>query len=75
MNAGSMDFKEQFDDITRTILSNQTEALKNLTDKVWLTFINDVTRQKLCSRTAILSSLYTSGFASCGKRWDKFYAL
>ena len=26
--------KDQFEDITRTILSNQTEALKNLTTKV-----------------------------------------
>ena len=41
MNAGSVDFKDQFDDITRTILSNQTESLKNLTDKVQATKLRD----------------------------------
>ena len=36
VSGGEMDdqLKEKFEDITRTILSNQTEALANLTRKV-----------------------------------------
>jgi hypothetical protein len=41
LKGGSMDddLKSQFNAITTTILSNQTEALKNLTDKVSQTWI------------------------------------
>ncbi len=36
LNGGALDdqLKDQFNEITRTILSNQTESLRNLTDKV-----------------------------------------
>ena len=66
MSGGKMDeqLKDQFQDITRTILSNQTEALGNLTKKAFLiTYV-----QYACDYTLINLRL-KKRLAKFGGKW------